>query len=117
MAIWRKQDVGFDLEDDSVGHPVATIRIDTPAGCLYGMAECTQVGRSLRLAGLHVHGDRTSANQVGPANLMVLVQAFMETMDVDELVVTAGLRTTGANPGQAPRTIRFSRRSATHLGR
>lgn len=116
MAIWRKQGIEFDLEADSVDHPVATIRIDTPAGRLYGMAECVQVGRSLRLAGLHVHGERTSANQVGAANLMVLVQAFMETMDVDELVVTTGLRTTGANPGQAPRAVRFARRSAAHLG-
>lgn len=117
MTIWRKQDVRFTLEDETTEHPVATVRIDTPAGRLFAMAECMRAGRTVTLAGLHVHGERTSANNVGSANLMVLVQAFMEIIDFDELAVTGGLRTTGANPGQAPRRIRFTRRPAALLGR
>jgi hypothetical protein len=116
MAIWRKQDVGFVLEEDTTDDPVATVHIDTPSGRLFAMAECMRSERTITLAGLHVHGDRTVANTVGPANLIVLAQAFMETMDVDELVVTGGLRTTGANPGKTPRPVRFARRPAAHLG-
>lgn len=103
MATWRKQDLHFSLDEERSQHPIATAAIETPLGRLFVMAEVVPIGRALHLLGLHTHGDHTSANQVGTANLLVLVQAFMEEMDVDELVVTARLRTTGANPGQAAR--------------
>jgi hypothetical protein len=116
MAIWRKRDISFAVEDDTTDHPIATASIDTPVGRLFAMAEIVPAGRSLRLEGLHVHGERCGANHVGTANLPVLVQAFMEAMDVDELVVAGGVRTTGANSGQTPRLLRFTRRTAADLG-
>ncbi|HTB43827.1 MAG TPA: hypothetical protein VK741_09400 [Acetobacteraceae bacterium] len=112
MAIWRKNEIAITFLDGLVEHPVVTVTIASPAGELRAMATPSQVGRSLILAGLHMHGELTSANQVGPANLIVLAQAVMEMMDVDELVVTAGLRTTGANPGPRQNRIRFTRRLA-----
>jgi hypothetical protein len=116
MAVWRTQEIGFALEDDTTDHPIATVSIDTPAGRLFALAELVTMGRSLKLSGLHVHGERAGANHVGAANLLVVIQAFMEIMDVDELVVAGGVRTTGANSGQAPRLLRFTRRAADHLG-
>ena len=111
MAIWRRQDIGFDLADDASDHPVGTIVINTPAGRLIAMAEPVLMDQALLLRGFHVHGDLTRANAIGPANLMVLAQAFMEAMDVDELVVAGGIRTTGANPNRTPRLLRFTRRA------
>jgi hypothetical protein len=116
MTIWRKQDIRFDLADDASDHPVATIVIDTPAGRLIAMAEPVPLGRVLTLIGFHVHGDRTVANAIGPANLILLARAFMEAMNVDELVVAGGLRTTGAHPNRTPRPIRFTRRLVADLG-
>jgi hypothetical protein len=112
MAIWRKDQVSINFWDDMVDHPVVTARVDTPAGELRVMAVPSQVGRTMLLTSLHMHGELTSANQVGAANLIVVVQVLMEMMDVDELFVTAGLRTTGANPGSRPRRIRFTRHIA-----
>lgn len=117
MAIWRKRDIRFDLADDASDHPVATVVVHTPAGRLIAMAEPVPLARTLMLVGFHVHGDSTAANSIGPANLIVLAQAFMEEMNVDELVVAGGVRTTGAHPDRAPRPIRFTRRAAAHLGR
>ena len=117
MALWRKRDISFVLDDEAADHPVATLRIATPAGRLFAMANILAIGRSILVAGLHVHGERDFANRVGAANLLVLVQAFMEVMDVDELVVAGGIRSTGAKPGKTPRHIRFTRRPDDHLGR
>lgn len=110
MAIWRKDEVTINFLDGLVEHPVVTVTIDSPAGELRAMAEPAQNGRVMILTGFHMHGELTSANQVGTANLMVLAQVLMEMVDVDELVVTARLRTTGANPGPRQGRIRFTRR-------
>jgi hypothetical protein len=93
-----------------------TIVINTPAGRLIAMAEPVLVGRTLTLRGFHVHGDRTHANDIVAANLMVLAQMFMEAMNVDELVVAGGVRTTGANPDRTPHRIRFTRRTDDRMG-
>jgi hypothetical protein len=99
MAIWRRDEVAITFLDGLVEHPVVTVTIDSPAGELRAMATPLLAGRTLLLTGFHMHGELTSANQVGATNLIVLAQALMEMMDVDELVVTTGLRTTGAKPG------------------
>jgi hypothetical protein len=109
--LWQRAVLRFRLDDETTDHPVATLTIDTPAGRLFVMAEAVQSGRTMLLSGLHVHGEHTRANRIGAANLLVLIPAFMELMDVDELVVTGGTRTTGAHPGQTPRRIRFARRA------
>jgi hypothetical protein len=76
------------------------------------MAVPSLAGLTMLLTGLHIHGELTSANQVGAANLIVVAQVLIEMMDVDELIVAAGVRTSGANPGPRPGRIRISRRTA-----
>ena len=112
MAIWGKQAITFDLDVELTAHPVATLTVNTPVGTLFVMAEAVRTGGVVTLVGLHVQSDRVAANDVGTANVMVVVQAFMEMLDVDELVVAGGIRTTGANPGKTPRRVRFTRRPA-----
>jgi hypothetical protein len=117
MAVWCGADVSFELADMSTDHPVATIVGQTPAGLLFAMAEVVEAGRAMQLRGLHLHGEHAGPNDIGAANLLVLIAAFMEAMDVDELVVTGAARTTGAHPGRAMRPLRFTRQRATSLGR
>jgi hypothetical protein len=116
MALWRRDQLWFELENETTEHPVATMIIDTPVGRLSVMAVPTRHGRSLTLRGLHVQSETVDRNAIGPANLAFMVRAFMEVMDLDELVVAGGLRTTGANPGRTPRERRFTRRAADRMG-
>nr|WP_294531012.1 hypothetical protein [uncultured Rhodopila sp.] len=117
MTLWRRDQIRFNLEDDATDHPVTTLAVATPAGRLVVMATCFQSGRSMTLLGLHTHGETFGANAIGAANLAVIAQAFMELMDLDELQVTGGIRTTGANPSRIPGRIRFTRRDPDRVGR
>jgi hypothetical protein len=117
MALWRRDQIRFDLAEDATDHPVTTLTVDTPAGRLIVMATCLQSRRSMTLLGLHAHGETVGANAIGAANLAVIARAFMELMDLDELVVAGGTRTTGANPSRIPRRIRFARRDPDRVGR
>jgi hypothetical protein len=116
MARWRRDQLWFELANDTTDHPIVTVTIDTPAGQLSAMAEPIRNGRSLLLRGLHVQSETVGRNTIGAANLTFMVRAFMEVMDLDELVVAGGLRTTGANPGRTPRERRFTRRAADRMG-
>jgi hypothetical protein len=117
MTIWRRDQIRFVLDDDTTSHPIVNLVVETPSGRLVVMDEPFQMGRTMMLGGLHMHGEDVGANQVGVANLQTIVQALLEVMDLDELLVTGGVRTTGASPGSAPRTIRFTRRTAAGMGR
>jgi hypothetical protein len=110
MALWRRDQIRFDLEDANTQHPVAVVAIETPAGRLSVMAEVARLAGTLMLLGMHVQSETVEVNAIGPGNLRQIVIAFMERMDLDELVVTGGLRTTGAHPGRTPRERRFTRR-------
>ncbi len=117
MALWRRDQIRFDLADDATDHPVTTLAVDTPAGRPIVMATGFQAGRSMTLLGVHTHGETFGANAIGAANLAVIEQAFMELMDIDELLVTGGIRTTGANPSRIPGRVRFTRRDPDRVGR
>jgi hypothetical protein len=106
--MWEPAQITFDLVDDMTTDPVVTVTVHTPAGVLKLMAEPERVGRTLVLHGLHLQD--LSPNAIGAANLIVLAHVVMQRMDIDELIVEGGLRTTGANPGRRPRVLRFSRR-------
>jgi hypothetical protein len=107
----------LSVPTDFTQDPVATIIVDTPAGRLLVMAEPERAaGRSMTLHGLHVQGETVGPNDIGPANVAIVVRAFMEVMCLDELLVAGGIRTTGANPGRTPPRIRFTRRAASGMG-
>jgi hypothetical protein len=113
--MWDPAQIAFDLVEDMTADPVVTVNVSTPAGVLKVMAEPERVGRTLVLHGLHMQD--LVPNVVGAANLIVLADVVMQRMDVDELVVEGGLRTTGANPGRRPRVLRFTRRVRSAPGR
>jgi len=113
--MWTRGDIAFDIIDDMTVDPVVTVLVSTPDGPLEFMAEPEAHGTTLVLHRLHVQSVRQA---VGAANLMVLARALLEEMGFDEFVVEGAIRTTGANPGHRPRTLRFSRRvRAAAVGR
>jgi hypothetical protein len=67
-------------------------------------------GRSLILSGVHIQGDDVKANELGVAGLRRMTQEAMEELGVDEIIIVGAVRTTGANPGRAPRPLRFTRK-------
>lgn len=87
--------------------PVAAVVVSTPAGTLTFVAELMVEQDTLWLLGVHVQD--MSPNTIGPANLKVIARALMERIGYDELVVEGAIRTTGANPGRRPKSLRFSR--------
>ncbi|WP_162239970.1 MULTISPECIES: hypothetical protein [unclassified Methylobacterium] len=87
--------------------PIFTVEVQTPCGSLDVMAEVSVSGRILTLTGLHIGGD--SMKQWGAAGLRDIAQGVMEELDVDEIHIVGGVRTTGANPGRAARPRRLRR--------
>jgi hypothetical protein len=108
---WRISDIEFaDIDYDATDHPVATVVIKTPAGILEVMAEFHEVStRELHLKGLHIQSP-IGSNVIGIAALRCVVQAAMEYLEYDEIIVEGASRTTGASPGRTPRPVRFTRR-------
>jgi hypothetical protein len=64
--------------------------------------------RVLRVRQAHVQGARPGA--VGRAGLNAIGRRLLEEIDVDQVVVEGGARTTGRNPGRAPRPFRYPSR-------
>jgi hypothetical protein len=100
----------FEFVFDDTDDPVVSARITAAGVTVFVMAEVEDVGRSLRLIGLHLHS-LDGCNAVGVGGLRRLADAVMEVMDYDELIVEGAVRTTGANPGHRPNSLRFTRRS------
>ena len=89
---------------------IVVARIATSLGSILIMAEVALAGTSLTLSGLHIQGDDVGPNEVGVAGLRRIIQEVMEELDVGEIVIVGSVRTTGANPGRAPRPLRFARK-------
>jgi hypothetical protein len=111
---WQPGDISFDIVAEETDHPVATVSFVTPADDIQIMAELQEVGRTLRLIGLHIQG--AAANAIGIANLRVLADVVMDKMDYDVIEVEGAVRTTGAGPGRRPGRLRFACRSGAAAG-
>jgi hypothetical protein len=66
-------------------------------------------GRELFLSEFHIHGDGDPV-KLGRDGLNALAQVIMEDLDVEQISVQGGIRTTGLRPGHAPKLVRFGRR-------
>jgi hypothetical protein len=62
--------------------------------------------RVLRVRQAHVQGARPG----GRAGLNAIGRRLLEEIDVDQVVVEGGARTTGRSPGRAPRPFRYASR-------
>jgi len=79
--------------------------IETNRGRLETLCEAILSDKTLELKGLHIGGDPRV--EWGWADLRALARLVMERLDVDEIVVTGGVRTTGGNPGRQPKQWRI----------
>lgn len=106
---WTVEDLSFEMDDDQSSDPIATLVIQAPGVVLMVMAEISvdRPQRFMKLSRAHIHG--ATANEVGFANLKTIAQAVLEGMDLDEIIIEGGIRTTGACPGHIPRPFRFTR--------
>jgi hypothetical protein len=74
------------------------------------MATIRHEGRTVRLLGVHIHGEDVSIRQFGWVNLRRVGRALLEWFgNYDELIIEGAVRTSGANPGRRPRVIRITR--------
>jgi len=115
--MWSASDITILLHDEMTDDPVVTAEIVTPDGVIWVMAEVQIASRAMTLTNLHTHGDDVGGGEFGARNLMRLIQAVMEAIDVDETVVVGAVRTSGANPGRRPRPLRFTRKVAAPVVR
>jgi hypothetical protein len=117
--VWSSTQIHFEMLDDLSQDPVATLRIETPAGVLPVMADRIETGNGLIARGLHINGEGTDfgPGALGVANLRIIVRAFMERFDYDELVIEGAVRSSGRRAGNRPRSIRFARRRLAFGGR
>jgi hypothetical protein len=70
IALWKVEDVSFDIVYGETDDPVVTVRVFTPAGMLRFMAEPFMQGATMLLKGLHVQD--LGPHAVGPGNLAVI---------------------------------------------
>jgi hypothetical protein len=64
--------------------------------------------RVLRIRQAHVQGAYPGA--LGRSGLNAIGRRLLEETDVDQVVIEGGARTTGRNPGRAPRPFRYPSR-------
>jgi len=103
--IWASDQIFVEIED--VDHPEIVVVVATPIGDLRLLANASISNRALRLDHAHVEGLKPGA--LGRAGLNAIGRKLMELADVDEIIIQGSTRTTGRNPGTAPRPIRFPR--------
>ena len=101
--MWSSHDITLEIEEAE--HPTLIAIAVTPAGTITLIAEAEMHGRTLWLTKAHVQG--LSPGALGRAGLNALAAKFLEECDAEALVVEGGARTTGANPGRAPRPFRY----------
>lgn len=106
--MWQAGEIGFDLDESATAHPTVTVVCRTPAGEVRVMADIVRTGRVLVVSAAHIQG--LDANRLGVGGLIALARAFVEAMDVDELVVQGAVRSTGRGAGRRPRPFRYRRR-------
>ncbi len=100
----------IEIIRDQSDENIVVARVATTVGTIVVMAEVELSGHSLILNGVHIQGDDVAANEVGVSGLRRMIQEAMKELGVDEIVIVGAVRTTGANPGRAPRPLRFTRK-------
>ena len=81
-------------------------------GTVMLMASVRFEARTIYLDGVHIGGSH--AGRLGRTGLNAIARKVLEESGADEIVIQGSIRTSGRNPGRAPRAFRFphSKRSA-----
>ena len=101
--MWTSDQIVVEIEDAE--HPELIVRIATPMGVLRLMANVSITKRVLRMDRVHVEGLKPGA--LGRTGLNAIGRKLMELADVEEVIIQGSARTTGRNPANIPRPIRF----------
>jgi hypothetical protein len=99
----------FDIINEFTEGCVVTIRVEISGSELVIMGEPKETGRKLVVEKAHFGYSKGGSNSVGLKLLRDVARGLMEIMDYDELIIEGEIRTTGANPGQRPNPLRFTR--------
>lgn len=97
----------FFIVADQSEDPHYVAVAQTNRGRLETLSEVILDERTLELKGLHIGGDPKV--EWGWADLRKLARLIAENLDVDEIIVTGGVQTTGGNPGRQPKQWRIRR--------
>ncbi|GJE61473.1 hypothetical protein MPOCJGCO_3595 [Methylobacterium trifolii] len=103
--MWPSNSSGVEIEVEEIYGNTVLARITVPGGILEVLGEVEFAGRELRFLDAHIEG--LAPGLVGRRVLNEICRKAMETYDVDGIHIEGATRSTGANPGRRPRTIRF----------
>lgn len=103
--MWPLDQITIEIEEAE--GPEMIVVIGTPVGAMRLMGEVKVVDDVLTIHDAHVDGLFPGA--LTRAGLNALGIKILEIANVRSLVLQGGSRTTGRNPGRAPRRIRFPR--------
>lgn len=96
------------LVDELCVEELVTLQVTTPSGPILFIGNVLEWRTRLVVERVHVQG--LQANALGAHRLLAMAQQAMEWLDVDEIVLQGGLRTSGAKEGHFPARLRFRRR-------
>src|ERR1700682_1775108 len=102
--MWTICDVTISVEE--ADHDLIDVVITTPVGRLEIMGLVSVIGRVLRIDGAHIGGDirRGGLNRSG---FHVVACKILREIDVDQIVIKGGARSTGKYRGKVPAAFRF----------
>ena len=105
---WVASEITFTLFDELTDKDVVTIAIMTPDGVMTIMGEPREEARSLIVERVHVSSIGLGPNSVGLRNLRLIANVIRKKMGYVDIFIEGEVRTTGANPGRRPCSIRLT---------
>ncbi len=103
--MWTIDRITIDI-DEAEGSEMIVV-IGTPVGILRLAGAVRLTGGVLLIDSAHVEG--LAPGVLGRGGLNAIGSKILEMTGADSLVLQGSARTTGRNPGRAPRPIRFPR--------
>jgi len=103
--MWHPDKIQIELENAE--HPEPVVRIVTPVGTLLLIGTLTFSGKLAYLRGVHVEG--LARGELGRRGLNAIAKKALVELDVDQIIIEGGARTTGRRPGRRPKPFRFPR--------
>jgi hypothetical protein len=97
--------VDIAVELDCAEDDWAIVVVTTPIGKISIAGALRWEGRTLHVTGAHIGGLKPGA--LGRKGLNAVGRKLLEAADVDKIIIEGADRTTGRNPGRAPKRFCF----------